>query len=199
MMRQNSKFMTRLAGMGLLALALVFAACADYKSPAEETLAKVQTSLDGVKLAAKYAPDDLKVIQDELAVAKASFDKGEYEQALVQAREAGGKIPDLATSASEKKNVAMHKLAIEWTKLSADLPAMMDTIGAKLGKLGKSHNPPAAYAQAKTDFDGAKAALGEATTASAAGDVETAVGKAKAAEEKAQAIMTALGMTAKAT
>jgi hypothetical protein len=195
MMRQILKSITRMSGMGLLAFALALAACADYKGPAQETLDKVQATLDGVaKTASKYAPDDLKVVQDELNAAKASFDKGDYEAALVQARQAGGKLPDLATTANEKKNVQMHKLAIEWTKLSADLPAQLDTIGAKLTKLGKAHNPPAAYAQAKTDFDGAKQTLTEATTASAAGDVETAVDKARAVAEKAKSIMTALGM-----
>jgi hypothetical protein len=195
MMRQILKSITRMSGMGLLAFALALAACADYKGPAQETLDKVQATLDGVaKTASKYAPDDLKVVQDELNAAKASFDKGDYEAALVQARQAGGKLPDLATTANEKKNVQMHKLAIEWTKLSADLPAQLDTIGAKLTKLGKAHNPPAAYAQAKTDFDGAKQTLTEATTASVAGDVETAVDKARAVAEKAKSIMTALGM-----
>jgi hypothetical protein len=195
MMRQILKSITRMSGMGLLAFALALAACADYKSPAQETLDKVQATLDSVgKTASKYAPDDFKVVQDELNAAKASFDKGDYEAALVQARQAGGKLPDLATTANEKKNVQMHKLAIEWTKLSADLPAQLDTIGAKLTKLGKAHNPPAAYAQAKTDFDGAKQTLTEATTASAAGDVETAVDKARAVAEKAKSIMTALGM-----
>jgi hypothetical protein len=195
MMRQISISITRLSGMGLLVFALAFAACADYKGPAQETLDKVQATLDSVaKTASKYAPDELKVVQDELNAAKASFDKGDFENALVQARDAGGKLPDLATSANEKKNVAIHKAAIEWTKLSTDLPAQLDAIGAKLTKLGKARNPPPAYAQAKTDYDGAKQTLTEATTAQAAGDVETAVDKAKAVEEKAKAIMTALGM-----
>lgn len=197
MMRPISRSITRLSGMGLLAFALLVAACADYKAPAQDTLDKVQASLDGVaKTAAKYAPDELKVVQDELTAARASFDKGDFESALVQARTAGGKLPDLATTANEKKNVMMHKLAIDWTKLSTEVPAMLDSIGAKLAKLGKAHNPPPAYAQAKTDFDAARQTLTEATTASASGDVETAVAKARAVAEKAQAIMASLGMKA---
>ncbi len=47
----------------------------------------------------------------------------------------------------------------------------------------------------KTDFDVVQNALNEAKTASAAGNVEEAVGKAKAGEEQAKLIMTALGMT----
>jgi hypothetical protein len=196
MMRQiqvmNS--MVRMSLLTLACAALLLAGCADYKTPAKETLDKVEASLQNVaRDAAKYAPDELKALEGELAATKANFDQGDYQKALLGARELASKIPELATTAG---NEVMTKLGEDWQKLSADLPKMMDGIGARIAKLGKSKTPPAGFAQAKSDFDAARQTLTEATAASAAGNVEEAVAKAKAVQEKAASIMAAIGMKA---
>ena len=199
MMRQipvvNS--MVRMSLLTLACAALLLAGCADYKTPAKETLDKVEASLQNVaRDAAKYAPDELKALEGELAATKANFDQGDYEKALLGARELASKIPELATVAGKKKNEVMTKLGEDWQKLSADLPKMMDGIGARIAKLGKSKHPPTGFDQAKSDFDAARQTLTEATAASAAGNIEEAVAKAKAVQEKAASIMAAIGMKA---
>jgi hypothetical protein len=175
--------------------ALLLAACADYETPAKETLAKVEASLDNVaRDASKYAPDELKAVKDELDAAKASFDKGDYEKALLAARAVGEKVPELATTAGKKRNELMKQLGDEWQKMSVDLPKTMDSIGARIAKLGKMKSPPAGFDQAKSDYDAAKKTLGEAMAAGSVGNFEDAVPKAKTVQEKATAIMAALGM-----
>jgi hypothetical protein len=175
--------------------ALLLAACADYETPARETLAKVQASLDNVaRDASKYAPEELKAVKDELDAAKASFDKGDYEKALLAARAVGEKVPELATTAGKKRNELMKQLGDEWQKMSVDLPKTMDSIGARITKLGKLKLPPVGFDQAKNDYAAAKQTLSEATAAGAAGNYEDAVAKAKTVQEKAASIMAALGM-----
>jgi hypothetical protein len=193
MIRLNAVVRTSLFTLAVL----LIGACADYKTPAQETIAKAEAALQNVaREASKYAPDELKKLQDELAATKATFDQGDYQKALLAARQLMVKIPELATLSGTNRTAAMKQAADDWQKLSGTLPKMLDTIGARLAKLGKSHNPPAAYAQAKTDFDAAKQTLTEATSASATGNFEEAAAKAKAVEEKAKSIMAALGMKA---
>jgi len=199
MMRQipTMNSTVRMSLLMLAAAALLLAGCADYQPAAKDTLDKVEASLENVaRDAAKYAPEELKTLQDELAAAKASYDKGDYEKALLGARQLASKVPDLATAAGKKKNEVMTQLGEEWQKLSASLPKTMDSIGARIAKLGKSKKPPAGFDQAKSDFDAAKKTLTEATAASAEGRIEEAVEKAKAVEEKAKSIMATLGMKA---
>lgn len=185
----------RTAFLSLACAALLLTACADYKTPAKESLAKVEASLNNVaRDAAKYAPDELKALQDQLAAAKAKFDDGDYEQALLGARSLAAEVPKLATSAGQKRAAFMKQLADDWQKLSTELPKTMDSIGARITKLAKSKAPPAGFDQAKTDFDAAKQTLTEATKASAVGNLEEAVTKAKAVADKAKEIMAALGM-----
>jgi hypothetical protein len=199
MMRQSPvvRFTFRSTVLAAACAVFLLAACADYETPAKDKLAEVTASLDNVaRDAAKYAPDELKAVKDELDAAKASFDKGDYEKALLGARAVAEKVPELATTAGKKKNELMKQLGEEWQKLSVDLPKTLDSIGARITKLGKSKTKPAGFDQAKTDYDAAKQTLGEATAAGSAGNVEEAVAKAKTVQEKATAIMAALGMKA---
>jgi DNA repair exonuclease SbcCD ATPase subunit len=197
MMRPNSMFhsVLRSAFLPLACAAFLLAACADYETPAKESLAKVEASLKNVaRDAEKYAPEELKALQDELAAAKSDFDKGDYEKALLGARSLAAKVPDLATTAGKKRGEVMKQLTEDWQRLSVELPKTLDSIGQKIAKVAKSKKPPEGFDQAKTDFDAAKQSLADATKASAAGSLEEAVTLAKSAEEKAKAIMATLGM-----
>jgi DNA repair exonuclease SbcCD ATPase subunit len=197
MMRPNSMFhaVLRSAFLPLACAAFLLAACADYETPAKESLAKVEASLKNVaRDAEKYAPEELKALQDELAAAKSDFDKGDYEKALLGARSLAAKVPELATTAGKKRGEVMKQLTEDWQRLSVELPKTLDSIGQKIAKVAKSKKPPEGFDQAKTDFDAAKQSLADATKASAAGSLEEAVTLAKSAEEKAKAIMATLGM-----
>lgn len=186
---------TRSALLAVGCAALLLAACADYKTPAKETLDKVEASLNNVaRDAAKYAPEDLKKAQDDLAAARVSFDSGDYEKALLGARSLAEAVPKLATLAGEKRNEVMKQLSSDWQQLSGSLPKLMDTIGAKVAALSKARKQPAGFDQAKSDYDAAKATLEEATKASASGNLEEAVTKAKSVEEKAKSIAATLGI-----
>jgi Domain of unknown function (DUF4398) len=197
MMRPNSMTnpVVRAALLVVASTAFLLAACANYETPARDALTSVETSLQAVTNEAhKYAPDELKVVQDKLAAAKAKFAEGDFKAALLGARQLTNEIPQLMQVASRNHNELMTQLGRDWQRLSLELPKMIDAIGARLAKLGKSRSPPPAYAQAKTDFDGVQRAFNEAKSASAAGNVQDAVGKAKSGEEQAKSIMAALGI-----
>src|ERR1700752_3418272 len=108
----------RSAFLSLARAALRLTACADYKTPAKETLAKVEASLNNVaRDAAKYTPTELKAVQADLAAAKAKFDDGDYEQALIGARGVAAAVPKLATNAGQKRIEFMKQLADDWQKM----------------------------------------------------------------------------------
>lgn len=197
MMRPNSMFhsVLRSAFLPLACAAFLLAACADYETPAKESIAKVEASLKNVaRDAEKYAPEELKALQDELAAAKASFDNGDYEKALLGARSLAAKVPELATTAGKKRGEVMKQLTEDWQRLSVELPKSLDSIGQKIAKVAKSKKPPEGFDQAKTDFDAAKQSLADATKANTVGNLEEAVTLAKSAEDKAKSIMATLGM-----
>ena len=190
--------MSKRAIFGLMALSLCFAivACSTVKAPAEQALKAADEALASVKSeAAVYVPDQLKTVEDSLAAAKESFQKGEYQQALTGANDLAGKAKDLATAVSAKKD----ELAKSWQDMSSGLPGMLDAIQSRVNILSKSRKLPAGLDKEK--FDSAKASLASITQtmndASAAfkgGNLMEAVNNATTVKEKAAEIMNTLGM-----
>lgn len=181
-----------------LALCFALTACSTAKAPAEAAIKAADEALASVKVeASKYVPDQLKSVEDALATAKESFQKGEYEQALTGAQDLAAKAKDLATAVAAKKD----ELTKSWQDMSGGLPGMVDAIQSRVNILSKSKKLPAGLDKAK--FESAKASLAtvtqtwtEATSAFQGGNLMEAVDKAKAVKEKAVEIMNALGMKA---
>jgi len=171
-------------------------ACAPVKAPAEAAIKAAGDALAGVKSdASVYVPDQLKTVEDSLAAAKESFQKGEYQQALTSAKDLAGKAKDLATAVSAKKD----ELAKSWQDMGSGLPGMLSAIQSRVNILSKSRKLPAGLDKEK--FDSAKASLASITQtmndASAAfkgGNMMEAVNNANTVKEKAAEIMNTLGM-----
>ena len=190
--------MSKRAIFGFMALSLCFAivACSTVKAPAEAAIKAADEALASVKSeAAVYVPDQLKTVEDSLAAAKESFQKGEYQQALTGAKDLAGKAKDLASAVSAKKD----ELAKSWQDVSSGLPGMLNAIQSRVNILSKSRKLPAGLDKEK--FDSAKASLASITQtmndASAAfkgGNLMEAVNNATTVKEKAAEIMNTLGM-----
>ena len=182
----------------VLALAFCFTliSCNTAKAPADAAIKAADAALAGVKTdAAVYVPDQLKAVEDALASAKANFQKGEYTQALADAKDLAGKAKDLATAISAKKD----ELTKSWQDMSAGLPGMVSAIQSRINILAKSRKLPAGldkekFESAKTSLAGITQTLTEATDAFKSGNVMDAVNKATTVKEKAAEIMAAIGM-----
>ncbi len=179
-----------------LAFCFAFAACNTAKSPAEAAIKAADEALASVRSdASVYVPDQLKAVEDSLAAARDSFQKGDYKQALAGAKDLAGNAKDLVAAVAAKKD----ELAKSWQEMSGGLPGMVSAIQSRVNILSKSRNLPAGLDKEK--FESLKASLAtvtqtwtEASGAFSSGNLMDAVTKGASVKEKAVEIMTALNM-----
>ncbi len=179
-----------------IAFCFSLTACSTAKAPAEAAIKAADEALAAVRTeASQYVPDQLKSVEDALAAAKESFQKGEYQQALTGAQDLAAKAKDLATAVAAKKD----ELTKAWQDMSGGLPGMVAAIQSRVDILSKSKRLPAGLDKEK--FESAKASLAaitqtwtEASNAFQGGNLMDAVDKAKTVKEKAVEIMNTLGM-----
>jgi len=184
----------------VLVVVAVAAGCASQKAPAQAALAASEQAFAAVKgEATKYVPDEVGGVEQAIAAAKSSFDKGDYQAALTAAQALPARISALSTAVAAKKT----ELATTWATLSAGLPQLVQAIQSRVDMLSKSKKLPAGMDSAT--FDAAKSGLAtvtqtwsEATAAANSGDLAGAVAKANAVKTKAGEILGALGMQAPA-
>jgi phage shock protein A len=188
--------------LAALAAALVVG-CANQKAPAEQAIAGAETSLAAVRdTAQKYAPDQLKSVEDQLQGLKDSLAKGDYRAVLTGAPTVNSAISSLKETAEAKKadaEAALAKAKDAWGPMSADVPKLVEEIHKRVETLSKAHRLPKGVARdsvaaAKSGLDSLKSEWGEAESAATSGDYTTAVSKAQAVKDKAAAMMKSLGM-----
>lgn len=183
--------------VGVLMVALLVSACGSAdKVPAEAAIKAADGALAAVRgEASKLIPAQLKVVEDGLASAKASFDKGDYTAALGTAKQVAAQAGDLSSAVTAKKT----ELTREWTDVSGGVPQMADAIQSRVDILSQSKKLPAGLDKdklesAKAELATLKQSWSDASAAYSAGNLTDAVSKAKAAKDKAEEIMTALNM-----
>jgi hypothetical protein len=149
--------------------------------------------------AQKYLPDKYKEVQDSVDAAKALFEKNDYKGALAAAKELPAKVQAFGTEVAAAKQQAISALTDTWNSMSGDLPKMVETIQSRVDMLSKSKKLPknvdqATFDAAKSGLDEMKGMLNAATQSFSSGNVEDAVAKAKAVQQKGTEVMTSLGM-----
>jgi hypothetical protein len=108
---------------------------------------------------------------------------------------------ELSKEVVTAKQRRLSELNADWARLSGSLPALVSGIGARLAELGKMRRLPAGMDkqlldEANAAHGSAQAAWSEAGAAFTAGDLESAVGKARDVEAMAQDLVARLGMQA---
>jgi len=205
-MKSRSLF-TGFLSMALAALLLV--GCANQMEPAQKAIADVEAAIAAAGPdAAQYIPDQLQAVTGQLADLKAKFDKKDYKGViaaapalLTQAQGLAGAATSAREAAEAAKAAALEAMNAEWTALSGTLPAAVAAIESRVNILSKSKKLPAnldatTFESVKTGLADAKALWDQATAAQASGNVEGAVTAGRQVKEKADAALTALGMTA---
>jgi hypothetical protein len=187
--------------LAALAAALVLSACSQ-KDPAREAIEAAENALNAVyEDAGKYLPDRYAAVKQELDAARAAFGEERYADAIAAVRNLPAEAEALAKDAAAAKEKHVAEMNADWARISGSLPDLLTGIGSKLDELGKMKRLPAGMDKQLLDEAGAalasaRTAWGEAGSAFAAGDLETAVGKARTAEGMAQDLVARLGMSA---
>ena len=187
----------------LATLAVLIAACANQRGPAEQAVTAAESALTNIRdMANRYAPDQLQAVDAQLSGVKDSLAKGDYKgvlAAMPALNTAIGNLKDAATAKQQEADAASAKAKDAWGPLSSDVPKMVDAISSRVDILSKSHHLPKGVtkdtlATAKSGLDSMKSAWGDASNAATSGDYTTAVTKGQAVKDQASQIMQSLGM-----
>lgn len=183
--------------------AMLVLACSSQKDPAEQAIAKIDNTMDTIHdAAAKYAPDTLKSVEDQVAGLKQSFSKGDYAAVLAQAPAVSAAVTALRTDAQEKAyqaDKAMAQVKQQWRTLSAEIPKLVADLHTQVDTLSKARSLPkgvtkASFATAKDAVASLDTEWSDASNAVTSGDYSGAVTKAQAVKDKATELMHTLGM-----
>jgi hypothetical protein len=177
--------------------AIVLAACAGQKVPAEKLIAAIQATVTAASdEAKKYIPEQLMAVQTQLDALKASFDKKDYPAVVAGAPAVLDAAQSLATAAAAKKDELLKALNDKWTALAGSVPGYMTAIQNRIDALGKKSNKKAA---AGIDLDAARSSLSDAASlwskaqaAFAAGNMEEAVNTGQNVKIKIAAVAATL-------
>jgi hypothetical protein len=182
----------------LIALALsLMAACAGQKQPAQKLLGDIDATVMAASAeAAKYVPDQLRDVQAQFGVLKASFDKQDYPAVISGGPAVLGAAQTLATAAAARKDEILKALNDQWTVLAGTVPEDMTAVQNRIDTLGKkSAKKPAAgvdLAAAKSSLDEADSLWSKAQAAFASGSLDEAVKTAQAVKSRVDAVAAAL-------
>jgi hypothetical protein len=183
-------------------MAVLLAACANQKEPAESAVAKVEASLNELKAdAARYAAEDLKDVEQAVGRLKAMLSEQDYSGALRGAPAVASTVASLKAKVAQRKADAEELLATaqqEWSALAESMPKLVDDLQQRVDSLSRSRRYPqgmdkAAFDAAKADFEKLKASWGEATVKFNEGMAAEAVRTARSAKAKGEHLMRKIG------
>jgi hypothetical protein len=185
----------------LAAASLALAACANQKEPAEQAVAKVESTLAEFHAdAEKYAADELKDVDDSVNNLKNNLARKDYGAVVMGAPSVTASIATLKQTVEQRKADAEQMMAAaqtEWNDLSANLPKTVETLQARVDQLAKNHKFPkgmdkAGFDAAKTDFENLKTQWTDASAEFASGKMAEAVRKARTIKSQAEELATKL-------
>jgi chromosome segregation ATPase len=189
--------------VALTASVLALTACTNRKDPAEKTIAQIESSIAEVRAdAEKYAPEELKGLDESVATLKRGFGNKRYNEVLTAAPSVNSAVTALKESIAKGKadsEAIMAAAQAEWTELSSSVPPLVDAIQSRVDGLSKSRKLPkdvdkAAFETIKSEFETVKTDWTSATREFTAGAAADAVRKGRAARSKAEEIKGRLGM-----
>ena len=181
----------------IFAAAIMLAACAGQKEPAQKLIGDIESTVIAASSeAAKYVPDQLADVQSKLAGLKTSFDKQDYVAVVTGAPPVLSAAQGLATAAAAKKDEVLKGLNDSWAGLAVTVPDEVTAVQSRIELLSKKSSKKMA---AGIDLDAAKAAESDAMSlwskaqaAFAAGNLDEAVNTAKDVKAKIEAAAASL-------
>jgi hypothetical protein len=183
----------------VLAAVLALSACSQ-KDPAREAIEAAENALNAVyEEAGKYLPERYAAVKSDLDTARKAFDEERYADAIAAVKDVPAAAEALAKDAAAAREAHVSGLNADWTRISGSLPGLLAAIGGRLEELGAMRRLPEGMDrqlldEANAALASARSAWDEAAAAQAAGDLEGAVDKGRAAEGMAQDLAARLGM-----
>lgn len=176
--------------MALTACTLVLAGCASKEEPAKQVVAGAEANLAPLRDDASiYAPEQLKVAEDNLAAARENITWEKYQDVLDKAPELNQSVTTLK-EAVVAKQTQLAAATHEWETLSEEVPKMVQAIENQVGSL-----PKAKRETARAELETMKTMWSEATAAFAAGDPTQAADKGRMVQAKGKEVIEQLGMS----
>jgi hypothetical protein len=181
---------------------LISAACSSQKEPAAQAIARMDNTLSAIHdAAARYAPDTLKAVEEQVAAIKQSFAKGDYAGVLAAAPGVNSSIVNLRQDAGAKQSAAdaeVAKVKQQWRTLTYEVPKLVAGLHTQVDSLSSGHLPrgvtKASFTSAKDGVASLDAMWTEANNTVASGDYAGAVTKGQAVKNRATELMHALGL-----
>jgi hypothetical protein len=181
----------------IVGAAVVLAACAGQKEPAQKLLLETDATLIAASAeAGRYVPQQLADVRRQYGDLQAAFEKQDYAGVLSAAPAVLEAAQTLATAAAARKDEVLKELNDVWVGLAAVLPDEESAIQSRIELLAQKSNKKLA---AGVDLDASKASLrdamslwSKATAAFAAGNLEEAVATGKAVKAKLDPLAAAL-------
>lgn len=182
-------------------LALVLAACASQKEPAEQAVAKAESALAEFHAdAEKYAADELKDVDSAVGNLKNNLARKDYGAVVMGAPSVSASITTLKETVAQRKADAEQMMAAaqtEWTDLSTNVPKAVESLQARVDQLAKTKKFPkgmdkAGFDAAKTDFENIKNSWTQASAEFAEGKMAEAVRKARVIKAQTEELATKL-------
>ena len=193
---------------GLLACVLLLSACASLfvagcasrqMEPARKAIADIENAVTSAGTEpAKYAPDALKDVDDQLAALKTRFEKKDYAGVLDSAPATLMAARNLPAVAARRKAELHAQLRDDWATLSSVVPKEIEDVRVRVDDLAARKKVPAGVTQAmlasaRQGIDDARALWERAVNEDAARHPEQAVTLANQARERASGVATMLG------
>jgi exonuclease VII large subunit len=173
--------------------ALVLAACASDREPAEKMMNDIQAAISAAAPdAAKYVPEQLNDVQTKYDDLQTALTAQDYKAVLARGPALLGEAQGLAGVAAAKKTELTKQLNDQWSSLSSVVPQEFTAIQSRIDMLSQKKNRNLAKG---IDLDAAKSALGDATSlwskaqgAFGNGNMDEAVSSAKDVKAKLDAL-----------
>jgi hypothetical protein len=181
----------------ILSAALVLAACANDREPAQKMMNDIQAAIHAASAdAAKYAPDELNHVQTEYDDLQTALTAQDYRGVRARGPAVLTEAQGLAGAAAAKKVEVTQQLNDQWSSVSNAVPQEVTAIQSRIDLLMQEKHQKLAPRVAQRvvqgiDLDAAKSALGDATSlwskaqgAFGNGNMDEAVSAAKDAKAK---------------
>ena len=126
----------------IVGAAVVLAACAGQKEPAQKLLLETDATLIAASAEARiYVPQQLADVRRQYADLQAAFDKQDYAGVLSAAPAVLGAAQTLATAAAARKDEVLKVLNDVWVGLAAVLPDPAGREGTAPGDADEADQP----------------------------------------------------------
>lgn len=166
---------------------LLMAACSSNKEPATAAIKAAEDAFTASRSEAeKFVPDQVKGVEDAIMVAKASFEKGKFDDALNIAKATQEKVKEMNAAVAVRK----ENLAKNWAEISGGVPEMLDAIKSRLDELKSGKRLPKSMDKARLEeaemlYEVASLMWDEAKKAFSGGNPADVMSLATAAKEDA--------------